>query len=88
MTEVKNFLLHFFIGVCLFTLTIASTPKTSFSNAEGLALAITNSFINLVCVEGHYSRLCLHPGYLLPAVGCSSWGIDLAVHVSGSLKQN
>ena len=34
-------------------------------------------------VEGYCGGLCLYPECFLPAVGCSSWGIDLAMHVLG-----
>ena len=32
-------------------------------------------------VEGCYGRHCLHPDCLLLFVGCSSHGMDLAMHV-------
>ena len=42
-----------------------------------------NSLLLRGNVEGCYSRLCFHPDCLLPAVGCSSWDMDLAVYVLG-----
>ena len=34
-------------------------------------------------VEGYHGRLNLYPDCLLPAVGCFSWGMDLAMHALG-----
>ena len=42
-----------------------------------------NSFSLRGNVEGCYGRLCLCPDCLLPAVGCFSYGINLAMHVLG-----
>ena len=38
-------------------------------------------------VEGHCSRLCLHPHCLLLSLRCSSWGMDLAMHISGEFAK-
>ena len=37
-----------------------------------------------VPVERHHSGPCLYPDCLLPAVGCSSRGMDLDTHVLGN----
>ena len=37
----------------------------------------------IVHVEGCYGGICLYADYLKPALGCSSWGMDLAMYVSG-----
>ena len=42
---------------------------------------------NLVHVKRHHGRLCLHPDSLLYAVGCSFWGIDLAMDVLGEFAK-
>ena len=37
--------------------------------------------VTMLLVEECYGRFCLHPDCLLLAVGCCSWGINLAMHV-------
>ena len=37
-------------------------------------------------VEGCYGGLCLYPDCWIYAVGCFSWGIDLAMHVLGKFS--
>ena len=34
-------------------------------------------------IEGCFSGICLCTDYLLPAVRCCSWGMDLAMHDLG-----
>ena len=38
-------------------------------------------------VKGHYGGLFLHPNCFLHAIGCFSWGIDLAMHVLGEFAR-
>ena len=41
----------------------------------------------LWCVERCHGGLCLYPDCLLHTVTCSSWVIDLAMHVSGEFSR-
>ena len=43
--------------------------------------------ISLVFVEGLYGGPCLYPDYLLHAVGCFLYGMDLTRHVLGEFAR-
>ena len=44
---------------------------------------LDNGLLPSGSIEGCHGKLYLHPDCLILAMGCSSWGMDLAMHVSG-----